>query len=123
VTGEHHPSCSHRNIDINVTCPPDAVQCCQVDHDHGAAANSCTADHSSEPCPEPKNCRTWKGAIADARHPLFEPGSHPLFSGTAIPDCPGGHCHKDLESCAGCRPLHIVMLPGTQVTLAGQAGG
>jgi hypothetical protein len=86
-------------------------------------ANSCHGQHEDVPCPdEPGKCRVWKGAIADAHHPLFEAGSHPLFSGAKPPPCPGGHCHVSIPDCAVCRPLTITMLPGTQVTLAGQAG-
>lgn len=121
VAGEHHATCSHRDIDANVTCPPDS-DCCQADHDHAAAANACPGGHEDAACPEPKKCKVWAGAIADARHPLFEPGSHPLFSGAAIPDCPGGHCHKDIPGCTVCRPLHVVMLPGTQIVMAGAGG-
>lgn len=87
-------------------------------------ANSCHGQHEDEPCPEdPHKCRVWKGAIADAGHPLFEPGTHPLFAGATPPPCPGGHCHAAITDCAVCRPLIITMLPGSaEVTLTGQAG-
>jgi hypothetical protein len=122
ATGAHHPECSHDNIDSHVACPPGS-DCCQVDHDHGAAANACPGTHDDAACPElPGRCKVWQGATADAHHPLFEPGTHPLFSGATVPDCPGGHCHKDVKGCTVCRPLIITMLPGSaEVTLAGQA--
>lgn len=120
AVGAHHGDCTHANIDANVICPPGA-DCCQESHDHAAAANACPGGHDDEPCPdEPHKCAVWKGAIAEAYHPDFVPGSHPLFSGTDIPPCPGGHCHKDIKACTVCRPLVITVLPGTQITMAGQ---
>jgi hypothetical protein len=120
--GAHHPECSHRDIDAAVTCPPGS-DCCQQDHDHAAAANACHGGHE-DPCPEPPGkCRAWNTATADARHPLYE-GGHPLLGadhqpGDDIPDCPGGHCHKDVRGCGVCRPLVITILPGTTITPAG----
>jgi hypothetical protein len=124
TTGAHHPECSHADIDAKVACPPEATQCCQVDHHHGNAANACPGGHDDVACPEPPGqCKVWRGAIADAFHPEFVPGSHPLFSGAKPPPCPGGHCHAAIPDCAVCRPLIITMLPGSaEVTLAGQAG-
>lgn len=122
--GAHHPECSHANIDSHVTCDPASTdpRCCLLDHDHAAAANACPGGHDDAPCPEPPGqCRVWKGAIADAFHPLFQPGTHPLFSGDTPPPCPGGHCHKQVSGCTVCRPLLLTMLPGSaEVTLAGQ---
>jgi hypothetical protein len=116
LIGAHDAGCPHYNLDANLACPPGSG-CCQVDHDHGTAANACPGNHGDVPCPEePGTCRVWRGAIADAFHPLFEPGSHPLFSGEKIPDCPGGHCHKDIPGCGVCRPLVITVLPGTSIT-------
>jgi len=120
AAGAHQPGCSHADPDAMVRCPPGAAQCCQVDHDHAAAANACPGGHGA--CPEPETCRLWKGAIADAFHPQFT-GGHPLFEGTEPPPCPGGHCHKDIDGCTVCRPLIITMLPGgTTVALAGTGG-
>lgn len=117
--GAHHPECSHYNIDANITCPP-GTDCCQENHDHGTAANACPGGHDDAACPEdPGRCRVWRGAIADAFHPEFNPGSHPLFSGEEVPPCPGGHCHKDVPGCTVCRPLVITILPGTTITPAG----
>jgi hypothetical protein len=111
--GQHHPECSHSNLDASLVCPPDSG-CCSENHDHAAAANACPGGHDDAPCPEPTGkCRVWRGAIADAFHPAFEPGSHPLFSGAEVPSCPGGHCHKDVPGCTVCRPLVITMLPGS----------
>lgn len=117
-TGQHHPECSHRNIDAQVSC-----SCCPEDHDHGAAANACPGNHESTACPEPPGgCRVWKGAVADAHHPLYE-GGHPLLPGhqrgEPVPHCPGGHCHKDIPDCGVCRPLVVTVMPGTQITMAG----
>jgi len=122
VTGEHHDECSHSDIDASLTCAPGSG-CCEQDHDHAAMANACPGGHEDEACPEEAGqCRVWRGAIADAHHPLFKAGSHPLFSGAEVPPCPGGHCHRDIKSCTVCRPLIITMLPGSaEVTLAAQA--
>jgi hypothetical protein len=126
ATSTHHPDCTHTDIDGQLACAPGS-DCCSQDHDHAAMANSCHGQHDDVPCPEPRKCTVWKGAIADARHPLSD-GSHPLFAALgldasdSIPDCPGGHCHKDIKDCAVCRPLIITMLPGTNVAMAGQAG-
>lgn len=123
ATGDHHPDCTHTDIDAKVACPPGS-DCCAEDHDHAAMANSCHGNHEDVACPEPAGkCTVWRGAIADAHHPLFEPGSHPLFSGKEPPPCPGGHCHASIPDCTVCRPLIITMLPGSaEVTLAGQVG-
>lgn len=115
ATGAHMPSCAMGNPGAAVTCDPDSTHpnCCHLDHDHDAVANACPGGHDDEPCPEePGKCKVWKGAIADAFHPLHEPGTHPLFSGTEIPPCPGGHCHKQIGSCTVCRPLIITAPSG-----------
>ena len=119
-TGRHHPECSHSNLDAQLSC-----SCCPVDHDHGAAANACPGDHAGAACPDAADCRIWKGAIADAFSPGYT-GDHPLMAGhdpgDPVPDCPGGHCHKDVPGCTVCRPMVITLLPGsTEITLAGQA--
>jgi hypothetical protein len=120
AVGAHHGDCTHSDIDANLICPPGS-ECCSLSHDHAAAANSCPGTHGDAPCPEPPGeCATWKGAIADAFHPEFTPGSHPLFSGKDIPACPGGHCHKDVKDCTVCRPLVITVLPGTQIAPVGR---
>lgn len=117
--GAHHPECSHANIDANLVC-----SCCPQDHDHAAAANSCPGGHS-DPCPEPRTCRTWRGVTADLRHPdeaTRRVAAEALgVSGETGPgDCPGGHCHKDLPGCTVCRPLVITMVPGSaDITPAG----
>jgi hypothetical protein len=116
AAGAHQPGCTHENIDAAVRCAPGSG-CCTEDHDHGAAANACPAAHDGAACPEPDVCRVWKGAIADASHPLSD-GSHPLYEGTTPPPCPGGHCHKDVDGCTVCRPLIITVLPGTTITTA-----
>jgi hypothetical protein len=123
ATGEHQAGCSHADIDALVRCTPGS-DCCSQDHDHAAAANACPGGHDGAACPEAAGkCRVWRGAIMDAFHPGYEPGTHPLFEGKDIPPCPGGHCHPDIPDCTVCRPLIITMLPGSaEVTLAGQAG-
>lgn len=111
--GAHHPECSHANPDALVRCG-----CCPEDHDHAAAANACPGGHDDAPCPDKKDCRVWKGAIAEAFHPDYS-GDHPVLMamghkpGDDVPDCPGGHCHKDVKDCTVCRPLIITMVPGT----------
>lgn len=115
AVGAHHGDCTHSDIDASLTCPPGS-DCCPLGHDHAAAANSCPGGHEDVPCPEDAGrCRVWAGAIADAHHPQFVPGSHPLFSGEKIPDCPGGHCHKDIPDCTVCRPLIVTVMPGSIV--------
>jgi hypothetical protein len=113
--GQHHPECSHYSLDASITCPPGSG-CCAEDHDHAAAADACPGGHD-EPCPEPGTCRVWQAATADARHPAYA-GGHPLLgaehqAGDPVPDCPGGHCHKDVKGCTVCRPLTITVLPGS----------
>lgn len=119
AVGQHHGDCSHANPDAALICAPGSG-CCPESHDHAAAANACPGNHADTACPEEAGkCGVWRGAVADAHHPLFEPGSHPLFSGSTVPDCPGGHCHKDIPDCGVCRPLVITVLPGTQIAMAG----
>jgi hypothetical protein len=117
VAGQHQDGCSHAGIDAAITCNPASTNpgCCHQDHDHAAAANACSGAHDDEPCPEPGSCRTWQGATADAHHPLFEPGTHPLFSGATVPDCPGAHCAKGVRNCTVCRPLIITVMRGSTV--------
>lgn len=115
--GAHHPECSHASIDAQLNC-----RCCPQDHDHAAAANACPGGHGS--CPDAgRDCRTWRGIIADALNPAVGPESHPAFEGSEIPDCPGGHCHKDIPDCTVCRPLIITVMPGTDISLTANRGG
>ena len=115
--GQHHPECSHHNVDASITCPP-GDDCCQEDHDHAAMANSCHGNHAGVPCPEePHACRVWKGAIADLHHP--EEATRRTAAAVldvshedGPPPCPGGHCHAAIPDCAVCRPLIITVLPG-----------
>lgn len=125
-TGFHHGDCVLANPDANVTCDPASTHpnCCHEDHDHAAAANACPGGHQDAPCPEPPGqCKTWRGAVADAFHPLYE-GGHPLLGGHAagdpVPPCPGGHCHKQVSGCTVCRPLIITAPSGglTSITTA-----
>jgi hypothetical protein len=111
VGGVLTPACPFGNLDAQVTCPPSS-DCCQLEHDH---AQPCPVQHD-EPCPEPPGqCKTWAGMTADARHPAYK--------GKPPGPCPGGHCHKDLESCTGCRALTITAVPGSaQVQLAAAIG-
>jgi hypothetical protein len=110
--GQHHPECSHANLDANLVCPPGSG-CCSEDHDHAAAANACPGGHDDAPCPEPGKCRVWRGGVPDVLHPQFDPA-------TGVPPCPGGHHHKDVPGCTVCRPLIITMLPGSaQITPVG----
>lgn len=119
AAGAHHDSCPHSDLDGQLAC-----RCCPENHDHAAAANACPGGHDDAPCPEPRDCRLWKNATVDARHPLYE-GGHPLLApghrkGDPVPDCPGGHCHKDVPGCAICRPVTITVIPGsTTIQTAG----
>lgn len=124
AVGEHHGDCTHSDIDAAIACPPGS-DCCPEDHDHAAMANSCHGNHEDVACPEEDGkCRVWQGAIADAHHPMYA-GAHPLLGADhaaddRIPECPGGHCHKDIPDCAVCRPLVITVLPGSaQIIPAG----
>jgi hypothetical protein len=105
------------NPDAAVTCDPASTHpgCCHIAHDHAAAANGCSGDHAGAACPNPAwECRVWRGAIADAFHPLSD-GTHPLYEGNVPPPCPGGHCAKGVAGCTVCRPL-IVTMPGANPT-------
>lgn len=112
AVGAHHGDCTHSNIDVNLICPPGS-DCCQIDHDHGAAANACPRDHEGAACPDEDTCRIWRAGVPDVLHPQFDPA-------TGVPPCPGGHCHKDVKGCTVCRPLVITVLPGTQITMVGR---
>lgn len=116
--GRHYPECALSNPDANVTCDPASTHpnCCRKDHDHAAMANSCPEDHAGDPCPHPAGqCRTWRGAIADAYHPAGD-GTHPLYEGHVPPPCPGGHHGKGVRGCTVCRPL-ILTMPGASPTV------
>jgi hypothetical protein len=105
-------ACPFSSLDAQVTCPPGSG-CCQVRHDHGAAASACPGGHGD--CPEPDTCAVWAGASANLRHPLVGQDPGP---------CPGGHCHKDIPGCTVCRPLVITVIPGsTQVQPVAAFGG
>ena len=67
-----------------LTCPPGSA-CCQEDHDHAAAADSCTSAHEGHDCPDPATC-----------------GSFPDVDG-----CPGGHHGYGVTDCTVCKPLII----------------
>jgi hypothetical protein len=113
--GAHHPECALANPDASLVCAADS-DCCSEDHDHAAAANACPGDHDGEPCPDEMKCRVWRGGAPDVLHPQFDPA-------TGVPPCPGGHCHKDVKGCTVCRPLMIVMLPGSaDITPVGVGG-
>jgi hypothetical protein len=109
ATGAHHPGCQLASIGANVVCPPGS-DCCQQDHDHDAAASACPGGHEGAACPEPGSCPVWASATADARHPAY--------SGEAPGDCPGGHCHKDVDGCTVCRPL-IITAAGSAAQISG----
>jgi hypothetical protein len=80
VTAESDDGAS---LDSLISCPPESG-CCQVPHDHAAAANACPGGHGA--CPAGADCTVITAA------------------GEA---CPGGHCHADLDDCTVCHPLVI----------------
>lgn len=109
--GRHYPECAMAGPDAQVTCDPASTHpnCCHIEHDHAAAANSCPEDHSADPCPHPAGgCKVWHGATADTRHPQYR-GSPPG-------NCPGGHHGKGVRGCTVCRPL-ILTMPGAAPTV------
>ena len=74
--GAHHETCPVWDLGSAVSCPPDSG-CCQEDHSHDTASNSCTADHSSEPCPEaPGKCLLWRNARHHAMAGVQPPRGH-----------------------------------------------
>jgi hypothetical protein len=110
--GVHHETCAVADPSLAITCPPSSG-CCQEEHSHGKTANSCTADHSGEACPDPAGkCRAWNNAKHHASG-----GVQPLPA-ELQGDCPGGHCHQDLESCAGCHALIITLIGNTTLKRA-----
>jgi hypothetical protein len=110
----HLPACRLANPDAAVVCPdPQRTGCCPLDHDHAAAANACPGGHGA--CPEPEVCAMW-GAVKAHHVALLQvgvPGTPEPGSAELPQDCPGGHCHKDLPDCTGCRPLTITAMPGS----------
>jgi hypothetical protein len=88
------PSDPHASL----ACPPGS-DCCQEDHHHGDAANSCAGGHGA--CPAPAACPVW---------------------GDQEGDCPGGHCGLGVDGCTVCRPITILALRGTtQIKVDGGA--
>jgi hypothetical protein len=123
--------CPMANPDAEVVCPdPAKTGCCPINHDHAAAANACPGGHGA--CPEPADCRLHAGIKAQhvaLRAALAEDGHDDLAAAVPEPgsaelphDCPGGHCHKDLPDCTGCRPLIITAMPGS-ATIRPVTGG
>lgn len=115
-TPGHLAGCPYVSLDAQVACPPDS-DCCQEDHDHGAAANACPhlsdpSHHEGTPCPEPDSCKIWTSDNRDEHRELRK-------AGEPVPDCPGGHCHKDLPDCTVCRPLTITFVGVTTLTRVG----
>jgi hypothetical protein len=107
LAGAHTPGCPLSDLGAQVTCRPGFDCCDGSDHpdvSHDAAANACPGGHDDAACPEPKTCKTWAGMTADTRHPQYE--------GEPPGDCPGGHCHKDLDGCTVCRPVSVEVMPG-----------
>jgi hypothetical protein len=93
-----------------VKCPPSAP-CCQLDHSHDQAANSCpgiaAGGHPGTAC------------VLDTACGVFTP------KGEA---CPGGHCQQGNPDCTVCRTVTIEVIPGsTNLSLLGgnfaQQGG
>jgi len=115
----HIAACQMNNLDGLVQCRP-GFGCCEDDHDHAAAANSCKGGHGA--CPEPESCAlhaSVKAHFEAAQAQLADhDGQAEHFAATleAPPDtCRGGHCHKDLADCAVCRPITILGLRGSAV--------
>jgi len=127
--GEHHERCQMNSLTSNLACPPEAG-CCQVDHDHEAAA-VCAQDHPMD-CPDPGGCLLHQSnkahyaamvAHAEADHgprdTWADQGLHQMLAVAQAmepPDeCPGGHCHKDIPGCNVCHPVIITAGVGTAV--------
>lgn len=114
------PNCPHLDPDGAFDTGGGAgCTCCKIDHGpvpdeagtrsaHRFAAQNCPGNHEG-PCPEPDTCKMWKSIQrgSDPENPLMvgDTSVHEM-------DCPGGHCHKDVEGCTVCRPLSITMIPG-----------
>jgi hypothetical protein len=93
AAGAHHDRCQMSNLTANLTCPPSAG-CCAEDHDHEATANACPGAHDGQECPAGTDCL------------VFTPAGE---------DCPGGHCHKDVDGCTVCHPVIITAGMGAAV--------
>jgi hypothetical protein len=85
-----------------LACPPGSG-CCQEDHHHGQAANSCPGGHGA--CPAPDRCPAWLGM-----QPHLENSNQ---RDTSAGPCPGGHCGLGVAGCTVCRPLKITAIPGS----------
>jgi hypothetical protein len=88
-----------------LACPPGSG-CCEVDHDCGEAASTCSGGHGA--CPTPNNCKVWL-----SMQPHLENSNQ---RDTSAGPCPGGHCGLGVDGCAVCHPLTITVIPGS-VTL------
>jgi len=120
--------CALTNVDGAVVCAEasDDPRCCHDDHDHAMQANGCP-QHAANGgpghagCPEPATCSLH--ASVKAHHAAMRVAAAEangdqavLLAGLGPPppdDCPGGHCHWDLDDCTVCRPLVIVAMPGS----------
>ena len=68
-----------------------ACPCCPEPHSHEQAANGCPGAGLNHPG-------------AECGHD--DPAACVVVTG-AGEDCPGGHCHVNLEGCAVCRPCTV----------------
>jgi hypothetical protein len=95
----------------------DDPRCCHDDHDHAAQANGCPGGHGD--CPEPATCALHRSV--KAHHAAMMAAAAEANGDRAamvLPpeppdDCPGGHCHWELDECTVCRPLIIAAMPGS----------
>jgi len=96
------PDCAHLDPDDAFDVAVPSCGCCTADHHHGQAA-ICAGGHGA--CPTPDNCPVWLG---------MQPHLPDSFvRDTSAGPCPGGHCGKNVEGCAVCRPLRITVMPGS----------
>jgi hypothetical protein len=122
----HVPGCGMEDLDAQVACKPGAGCCDGSAHpgtSHGRAASACARDHSADPCPEPSTCPGWAGMVRDVAqlnpdnpaHQAIRAELEARYGRPITGDCPGGHCHKDIDGCAVCRPITVTLLAGSAV--------
>jgi hypothetical protein len=120
--------CALASPDGAVTCAEasDDPRCCHDDHDHAAQANGCPVAAANggdghRDCPEPATCPLhasvkahYAATVAYAAEANGGGAAMLAVVGPEPPDdCPGGHCHWDLDDCTVCRPLILTAMPGS----------
>lgn len=129
AAGAHHERCMMNNLTANLPCTG-SDSCCGgkcKGRDCEDVANSCQGGHGD--CPEPDSCQlhqSYKDHYALMKQAAADDtGGEPhAFSDLAEPpeQCPGGHCHKDIEDCKVHHPIVIAAGLGSAV-LRPVAGG